>query len=98
MVPELFCRLLWLPCNADVELVRMRPGTGGRLSGGIELLLKYVDRSSRFSRSKAACCNFNSLIADISSNFCVSSEERDNISYNSIAIHNFKSQNNNNNI
>lgn len=40
IVPELFCELLWLPSSADVELVRMRLETGGRRSGGMELLLK----------------------------------------------------------
>ena len=59
---------------------------GGRLI--IELLLPVIllfswfVLSSRFSLSKAACCNFSSLIADMSSNFWVSNEERDNISCN----------------
>lgn len=64
----------------DVELVRIREfGTGGSLrSAAIVLLLKCEARSSIFSRSNTACCNFNSLIADISSNFCVSKDERVN--------------------
>lgn len=64
--------------DPEEELVRMRAfGTGGSLrSAGIVLLLKCVARSSMFSRSNTACCNFNSLIAVISSNFCVSKEER----------------------
>lgn len=62
----------------DVELVRIREfGTGGsRRSAAIVLLLKCDARSSKFSRSKTACCSFSSLIADISSSFCVSKDER----------------------
>lgn len=45
------------------------------------LLFKWFVRRSKFSLSSAACCNFNSLIADISSSFCVSSDERDSISW-----------------
>lgn len=64
----------------EVELVRIREfGTGGSLrSAEIVLLLKCDARSSKFSRSNTACCNFNSLIADINSNFCVSKDERVN--------------------
>lgn len=79
-----FCKLLWLPCNGVefsdvVPLVNDRPGTGGR-RGVIELLFKLLARKSRFSRSSEACCSFNSLIADINSNFCVSKEDRESIS------------------
>lgn len=64
----------------EVELVRIREfGTGGSLrSAEIVLLLKCDARSSKFSRSNTACCSFNSLIADINSNFCVSKDERVN--------------------
>lgn len=68
----------------DVELVRMRfAGTGGkRRSFKMTLLLfKCDDRSSKFSRSKVAWCSFSSLIADINSSFCVSSDDLDSISY-----------------
>lgn len=44
------------------------------------LLFKWFVRRSKFSLSSAACCNLSSLMADISSSFCVSSDERDNIS------------------
>lgn len=85
IVPEadnMFGKLFWLLCNADVELVRIRQAvTIDCRSVGNALLFKCVARNSKFSRSNAACCNFNSLIADINSNFCVSSDERDSISY-----------------
>lgn len=79
-----FCKLLWLPWigvefSDVVPPVNDRPGTGGR-RGGIELLFKLLARNSRFSRSSDACCNFNSLIADINSNFCVSKDDRESIS------------------
>lgn len=73
------CKLPWLPSTA-VAPVNERAGTGGRRGGTTILLLSCDERNSRFSRSRAACCSFNSLMADISSNFCVSSEERDSIS------------------
>lgn len=75
------CRLLWLPCICATE-VSERAGTGGRRGGTIVWLLFSCDeRSSRFSRSSAACCSFSSLMADISSSFCVSSDECDSISW-----------------
>lgn len=54
----------------------------GRRDGNELLLFIWLDRNSKFSRSKAACCNFSSLIADMSSSFWVSSDERVNISCN----------------
>jgi hypothetical protein len=72
--------------GVDVENT-FRPDNGiigGRLNDDVnELLLvkfKWFVRSSKFSRSSDACCNFSSLIADMSSSFCVSNDERDNIS------------------
>lgn len=51
-----------------------------RVPFGRGVPLTRLDRSSRFSRSRAACCNFSSLMADISSSFCVSTEDRESIS------------------
>lgn len=68
--------------DPEDELVRIRAfGTGGnRRSAAIVLLLKCDARNSKFSRSNTACCNFNSLMADINSNFCVSKDERVSLS------------------
>lgn len=83
-----------VPLPADVVDVNRVGANGGRLIIDpvlplcvppppplTRLLFKWFVRRSKFSLSRAACCNLSSLIADISSSFCVSSDERDNISW-----------------
>lgn len=69
---EIFNKIYW-------NLIQ-QTAVGIRRTGNV-LFGNRLTRNSKFSRSSAACCNFNSLIADISSNFCVSNDERDSISY-----------------
>lgn len=71
------CEAWWELTGVDVANSVERGITGGLF---LRRSSPRRSRSSRLSRSRAACCSFSSDMADRSSSFCVSSDERDNIS------------------